>query len=180
MKLNIKKVYLPDYLADKKVLGIADIKRIGIKDKSSYKTLETIATVMDDYYLDPLIGLVPGLGDFLSSAASLPYIYVCMFDIKSVPLTLYVLANALKDSLIGMIPFWIGNVLDIFIKSNKKNYQTIIGYVEGDQKIRNEVNRTAAGSAFLIVVLLVVGFFMVKWVISLGSWAKDFISGLAS
>ena len=37
----------------------------------SYKVSDTIATVMDKYYIDAIIGLVPGAGDVFSS------VFVC-------------------------------------------------------------------------------------------------------
>lgn len=40
----------------------------------SYKVSDTIATVMDKYYIDAIIGLVPGAGDVFSSV----FVFSCI------------------------------------------------------------------------------------------------------
>ena len=81
---------------------------------SSYRIMVKTAKYMDQYYLDPLIGLIPGgVGDVLSSSLAMPFIYYSLCVVRSIPLTLAVIYNVLLDVLIGAIPF-VGNVLDIF------------------------------------------------------------------
>jgi len=138
-----------------------------VQGSSSYQMLKSIYTLMDDYYLDPLIGLVPVVGDVFTMLTSLPFIFVALFEIGSVPLTLAVIANTLKDSVVGMLPFYIGNILDFFVKSNKENYRLIVGYVEGDEQVREEVRRTAIRSSILIVLLLLVVYALIALIGSL-------------
>jgi len=148
-----------------------------VQGSTSYQMLKSIYTLMDDYYLDPLIGLVPVVGDVLTTLTSLPFIFVALFDIGSVPLTLAVIANTLKDSVIGMLPFYIGNILDFFVKSNKENYRLIVGYVEGDEQVREEVRRTAIWSAILIAILLLIAYALISLVGSLISTVWGWIAG---
>ena len=93
-------------------------RRSELAHDESYRTLEKIARVMDDYYIDPLLGLLPvGIGDMISSIVVIPFIYTSLVRLKSIPLTLAVLFNILKDILLGMLPFFIGDVIDVFYKS---------------------------------------------------------------
>lgn len=96
-------------------------------------------------------------------------IYVALFKVRSIPLTLAVIYYNLKDMLIGMIPFWIGNVCDFFHRANLKNFHLIRGFVEDDKEIIQEVNRKATFMGVMIVVLIYLIYLMVQfvaWVLS--------------
>lgn len=153
-----------------------EMRRKDIRRSASYRMVEDIAKWMDKYFLDAILGLVPSLGDSLTSLAALPSIYVSLFKVKSVPLTLAVIFNILKDVLIGMIPFWIGNVLDFFNRAYLQNMRLIVGYVEDDKEIIDEVNRKAVGTAILIVIACVLIWLMVLLVQKIIGW----IGGLFS
>lgn len=153
-----------------------EMRRKEIRRSASYRMVEDIAKWMDKYFLDAILGLVPSLGDSLTSLAALPSIYVSLFKVKSVPLTLAVIFNILKDVLIGMIPFWIGNVLDFFNRAYLQNMRLIVGYVEDDKEIIDEVNRKAVGTAILIVIACVLIWLMVLLVQKIIGW----IGGLFS
>ena len=127
-------------------------KREEMLNSSSYRLIDGIATAMDKYFLDPLIGLIPGVGDLLNSIFVLPFINVSLFKIKSIPLTLAILFNMMRDALLGMIPFWIGNIFDIFNRSFIKNMRLIKGFIDDDKEIISEVNRNAFWMAILIVL----------------------------
>ena len=93
-----------------------------------YRLIRTIKNVMDRYFLDPLIGLLfPTAGDIFSSVMMLPFLAVSLFRIKSSPLTLAIVYNMLTDMLLGIIPLWIGDLLDIFSRSYTKNFRLIVG-----------------------------------------------------
>ena len=80
---------------------------------------------MDRYYLDALIGIIPGWGDAIALLSVVPFVYFSSRVIKSIPLTLAVLNNALRDVLMGMIPFFVGDVIDFFHRANIQNMQMI-------------------------------------------------------
>lgn len=87
-----------------------EAKREKMMNRSSYRIMVKTAKYMDQYYLDPLIGLIPGgVGDVLSSSLAMPFIYYSLCVVRSIPLTLAVIYNVLLDVLIGAIPF-VGNV----------------------------------------------------------------------
>lgn len=124
--------------------------------------------------LDPFLGFLPaGSGDIISSITALPSIYVALFKVRSIPLTLAVIKNMLVDALVGTIPM-LGNVLDFFYRSHHKNYQLIIDYIEGDKQTIEEVNR---GAWFMAILILIISI-MIYFVIKLLSMFWDWIVGL--
>lgn len=137
-----------------------------------YKMMSGMARAMDAYYVDPLLGFVvpSGIGDTLTALLSIPYIYFSLFVVKSVPLTIAVINNILRDTLIGMIPFFIGDVWDIFYRSYGKNLKLITGYINGDGKTVSEVHRRVFYSVIIMIILLALIILMFKLVWMIGAW----------
>ena len=154
-------------------------KREQMMNRSSYRMMVKTAKYMDKYYLDPLIGLIPGgVGDTISSLVALPFIYYSLCVVKSIPLTLAVIYNILMDVLIGAIPFYIGDILDVFKRSYVDNLKLITGYIEDDKEIINKVNKKAFWTAVFIVVLCWLIYVVISWAISLGPRVWDWIVSL--
>lgn len=148
-----------------------EAKREALMSTTSYRIMDKTAKYMDKYFLDPIIGLIPGgVGDVLSSFLAIPFIYFALVQVKSIPLTLAVICNVLKDALLGSIPFFIGDIIDVFNRSYVANLRLITGYVNDDKTVIHEVNRKATWSAIFIVILCVLIYFIVKWAIELGDW----------
>lgn len=145
-----------------------------IRNSVSYKLVHAIALWMDRRLLDPLIGLVlPGFGDALTSVLAVPYLYLSIVKLKSIPLTLAIVCNILLDVLIGIIPY-IGVVGDVFKRAFTRNAAMIKGYVEGDRAIMQEIDRKAVGMAFLIVILCGLIYAMVLTAVKIVEWAGSF------
>lgn len=145
-----------------------------IRNSVSYKLVHAIALWMDRRLLDPLIGLVlPGFGGALTSVLAVPYLYLSIVKLKSIPLTLAIVCNILLDVLIGIIPY-IGVVGDVFKRAFTRNAAMIKGYVEGDRAIMQEIDRKAVGMAFLIVILCGLIYAMVLAAVKIVEWAGSF------
>mgnify|MGYP001351406486 FL=1 len=145
-----------------------------IRNSASYKLVHAIALWMDRRLLDPLIGLVlPGFGDALTSVFAVPYLYLSIVKLKSIPLTLAIVCNILLDVLIGIIPY-IGVVGDVFKRAFTRNAVLIKGYVEGDKAIMQEIDRKAVGMAFLIVILCGLIYAMVLAAVKIVEWVGSF------
>lgn len=145
-----------------------------IRNSASYKLVHAIALWMDRRLLDPLIGLVlPGFGDALTSVFAVPYLYLSIVKLKSIPLTLAIICNILLDVLIGIIPY-IGVVGDVFKRAFTRNAALIKGYVEGDKAIMQEIDRKAVGMAFLIVILCGLIYAMVLAAVKIVEWIGSF------
>ena len=137
-------------------------KKAALETDGDYLLVKGIATAMDGYFLDPVIGFfIPGFGDLLSSVMTLPYYYVSLFKIKSIPLTLAIMFNMLVDMLVGAVPF-IGDLIDVFHRSYRKNYRLIVGFVEDDAEIVDKVKK----NAFKMFILILVTGYAVYWLIS--------------
>lgn len=125
-----------------------------------YRTVKGISFLMDKCLADALLGFfIPGVGDFLTLVLSVPFLFVALFKIRSIPLTLAMLYNIMLDCFIGLTPY-IGDLLDIFYRSYAKNYRLIVGFVEDDEAVIDEVRRSAWKSAIMIVILGVACYFL--------------------
>ena len=70
--------------------------------------------------LDPIVGLIPGLGDLASPVfAGLLIVEGARLKVPRIIL-MRMLVNALVDAVVGAIPF-VGIVGDVFIRANTKN-----------------------------------------------------------
>ena len=154
-------------------------RREEIEMSSSYSMIKGIKIILDDWYVDGIVGLVipGGIGDALSGSLSLPYLYISMFKVRSFPLTLAVLYNMLLDVILGMIPFFVGDVIDFFNKSFKRNYRLIVGFVEDDQETIRQVKRKSVYFLFMILIfigliylLFVLGAMLINWIRGLIGW----------
>ena len=149
-----------------------------IKESKSYKSVVVISKIMDRYYLDPIIGIFPIVGDIIPPLCSIPSIYVAMLKVKSLPLTLAIIYNILFDVAVGMIPFFIGNIIDFYNKAYVRNLKLIIGFVDNDKKIINEVNRKALLFTILIAVVIIACLYLVKLAIYSAIIIKEYIASL--
>lgn len=153
-------------------------KKQGLEDSLSYKSVRTISKVFDDWWLDPIIGLVPVVGDIANAIFAVPFIYVSLVKVRSIPLTLACIANIAVDVFLGIIPFWIGNIVDFFNRSYRKNLNLIIGFIEDDKEIIDEVNRKAVMTAIAIAILCLLIYWLISFAISMISAVRDWIGGL--
>ena len=127
--------------------------------------MQRITRYMDQYYIDGIVGFIPGgIGDGVAALFSIVHVYFSMFRLRSIPLTLAILNNTLRDILLGMIPFCIGDVIDFFHRANTKNMALINGFIEDDPDILHEVNHKALQS-LLVFILLVAAIFILVTVL---------------
>ena len=123
-----------------------------IRSSGLYKLLAKMAVWMDRYYIDPVLGIVPGgVGDTVSALLALPFVWFSMSVVRSVPLTLAIVYHVLKDVALGLIPFFVGDVLDILSRPYARNMQLVEGFLDGDDAVVKDVNRKAGLFAAAIV-----------------------------
>ncbi len=93
-------------------------------------TLAFLASLLDDLFrvpgtpirfgLDPIIGLIPGIGDLITGAASFLIIFTAwQRGLPRVTVTRMV-TNVVIDTLVGSVPV-AGDMFDVAWKSNRKN-----------------------------------------------------------
>ncbi len=113
------------------ILGLSKKQRGEVKVEES---LDTLAFYLDDLFripavgwrfgLDAVIGLIPNVGDTITSLMSF-YILIAGVRYGVPKITLLRMAfNIALDYLVGSIPF-IGDAFDFFWKSNKQNMELI-------------------------------------------------------
>lgn len=79
--------------------------------------------------LDPLIGLIPGIGDLVPAAIS-GYIIWIAYNVGMPSASIMrMVFNTGLDFIIGQIPA-IGDLVDFFYKSHTKNLGILLNYVE--------------------------------------------------
>ena len=111
--------------------------------------------------LDPILGLLPGLGDVASMAVSAVLIFHMARYGASRKLVILMAGNVLLDTIIGSIPF-LGNIFDFFSKANDRNLRLMKRhYQEGKYQ----------GSGTGIVIIIVIAMLAVLGLILYGTWA---------
>jgi len=78
--------------------------------------------------------------------------------------------------LLGMIPFFVGDVIDIFHRANVRNMAMIKGFVDGDQQMIKTVNQRAWQAGGVLVLLLALIALMVWLLITFGRYLLSSIS----
>jgi len=153
-------------------------RRKRLMDNRAYQTMESLTRYMDRYYLDALIGVIPGWGDAIALLSVVPFVYFSLRVIRSIPLTLAVLNNALRDVLMGMMPFFVGDIIDFFHRANIQNMAMIQGFVDGDQAIIKQVNQRAWQSAIVLVILLLLIALTIWLLITFGSYLYALLTSI--
>lgn len=146
-------------------------------DSRFYRTLLRIARWMDTYYLDPILGfLLPaGIGDFVSALMAIPFIVFSLFVAKSIPLTLAIINHTLWDIFIGLIPFFVGDVLDVLSRPYRRNLQLIEGYLAGDKSTIRHLQKHMAITLFAIFLCCTLIYFMLKAVLWFGEFFMEIL-----
>jgi hypothetical protein len=133
--------------------------------------VERIAHLMDSQFqlpgtrfrfgLDPLLGLLPIVGDLSTTAVSLALLLTMLRHGASGAVVVRMALNIFIDTVVGGIPI-LGNVFDFAYKSNERNVALLRRhYAEGQH----------AGSGRGLVVLLLLGFGVVFALVAWGSVA---------
>jgi len=132
-----------------------EIRKETLRNSKLYHHIKKVTQLADGYYLDFVIGLIPGgFGDILGGLFSLSHVYFGLFKLRSIPLTLALLNNMLRDVFLGMLPFYVGDAIDFFYKSNKKNMALIDGFLNDDKDIIHQVNKKAIQAAIVFFLLI--------------------------
>ena len=109
--------------------------------------------------LDPILGLIPGVGDLLGGALSAYVLVLAARAGASKPLLLRMLANLGTDAVVGAVPL-AGDLFDAGFKANARNLALLERHVAAPQATRRASKLFVAGvvaAALLIVTAVVVG-----------------------
>ena len=121
-----------------------------------------VAIVMDElialpntkfkFGIDPLIGLIPGIGDTASAIVSaLVLIQAARRGLPKILLARMSL-NILINEIVGIIP-GLGDAFSFWFKSNKRNYELLLAHTAAPQRAR--------ASDWLFVILVLAALFII-------------------
>jgi Domain of unknown function (DUF4112) len=129
-----------------------------IAPNDSLRRVRAVAVLLDDalrvpgtnirFGLDPLIGLIPGLGDLVGGAASAYIILEAARAGAPASVLLRMTMNVGMDTLVGALPI-VGDVFDFAWKSNARNVRLLARHVEAP-------GQTRRSSIALVVLLLAI------------------------
>lgn len=102
------------------------------------ETLERIASLLDDRFripgtsirfgLDPILGLIPGVGDFVAAGSAVYMIFVAARLRVPLRTRVRMVWNVFLDFLVGAVPVF-GDVFDLVFKANRRNLDLIRKHV---------------------------------------------------
>lgn len=142
----------------------------GVRASASYRVADWVRRLMDDWFLDPVIGLIfPAAGDTVSALAGLPVLHLAAVKMRSPRLMAAILFTIIIDWLVGLAP-GVGDVLDALHKSNKIAHRLCNGYIECDPATMREINLRAAGMGVLTVAVVLILFFFFDIISSAARW----------
>ena len=116
-----------------------------------------LARILDDYFVDPLIGLVlPGVGDVLMSVLGLYIVAIALRRRVSPVVIAHMLLNLGLDAAIGAVPL-VGDVFDFGFRANRRNVALLTDRVAtgGRATARDWLAVVAAAAGFIAIVGLV-------------------------
>ena len=132
-----------------------------------------VAIVMDElialpnskvkFGLDPLIGLIPGIGDTASAIVSaLVLIQAARRGLPKILLARMSL-NILINEIVGIIP-GLGDVFSFWFKSNKRNYELLLAHTEMPRRARLSDWFFVIATLVILFVAVATGIY-VSWLI---------------
>ncbi len=140
------------------------------------QSLRRLARLLDSQFsignfkfgLDPLLGLVPGLGDFISLTISGGFLALAAKHGASRKLLILMALNVLLDAVIGSIPI-LGQIIDFFYKANDRNVRLL-------EKHYHKGKYHGSGKdviAIIIILLVLVAAFLIFLMWKFFAWIID-------
>ena len=108
--------------------------------------------------IDPVLGLVPGLGDAVTGSVAAYAIFVAQRLGAPASVLVRMAWNVLVDVLVGTVPF-VGDLFDFGWKASRKNVRLVERYVAEP----GEVTASSRVVALLMILLLAAGIVGMAW-----------------
>ena len=145
----------------------------GAKGLFRDENLDVLSRLLDTWFkvpgtgirfgLDGIVGFIPGIGDFLSGAASC--IIVVAAFIRGVPLITVarMVLNLAIEVVVGMVPF-LGNLFDIGWRANRRNYHLLEHTLAFGRRDTWRDWVFVAALAIGLIAMAMIPFFLLLWV----------------
>lgn len=118
--------------------------------------------------LDPVLGLVPGLGDLAGAMLST---YIVLTGIRlgaSRSVVVRMIANVAIDTVVGSVPV-VGDLFDASWKANNRNVALIERHVDGSDATRRSSRLLILAVVVALLIIgafgIVVGLVVIRWVL---------------
>ena len=133
-----------------------------MKNQKKLEKLKSIAKLLDSqfegpfrikYGLDGVLGFIPGLGDFITTCASL-YLLIASARLGCGPAVLIRMGfNIAIENIFDMVPL-IGNLFDFYWKSNLKNIDLLEKHLANPKREATYSNLLVVFIVMLLILLL--------------------------
>lgn len=120
--------------------------------------------------LDPIIGLIPGVGDMIGGLMSSYILMVAAQEGVPASVLTRMLGNIALDSLVGVVPV-LGDLFDVGMKSNRRNIDLLERYLASP-------SRTKAASRGVVALVILAAILLVVGVIAAGVWVVRLLGRL--
>ena len=150
---------------------------------TDFKWIDKLSSFLDSKYkvpgtnfrfgIDPIIGLIPGLGDVTSFTFSSFLILLMAKKGASGKVVALMVLNVLLDTIIGSIPV-IGTIFDFFYKANNRNVRLLKRHYEEGKYQGSGKGVLIATIVVLVVILVLLFIFLFKLI----GYVFDFLGGL--
>lgn len=114
--------------------------------------------------IDPIIGLIPGVGDWIGGLASLYFlVYASMLSAKT-SVQLRMLMNILLDIIIGTIPL-LGEIFDVGWKANLKNAELLQKLEENPEETEQQSKMVVWSVCIISIVTVFTLLYAIGWLL---------------
>jgi len=146
---------------------------------SRVQTLRALTKALDSAFqipgtrvrfgLDPIIGLVPGIGDAIGAVLSAVIVFQAARLGVSRSTLFRMMGNVLLDTVVGEIPL-LGDLFDVGWKANTKNLNLLEAHLQRPRDTASSSRRTlllvGAGLLVLVAAVFVVAFYVIKLIVA--------------
>ena len=155
---------------------VVRLRQLTISQTRRLEALRQIARLLDSAFLvpgtsyriglDPILGLIPGLGDLASPLFSIAVLWQARDLGVPKVVQLRMIFNVAVDTIVGVIPL-VGDLFDIAWKSNNKNLALLDRHAYEEHRASTGDWLFVIVAIALLVVLAAVPFVMLAFVIGM-------------
>lgn len=163
--VNSRKIEAIQQVSSKHFLSMLQIEKISILLDSKY----VIPRTKIRFGLDPVIGILPVIGDIFSLITSCVLIFAMYKHGPNKEVAIKMLYNAVLDAVIGSIP-GIGLLFNIYFKANQRNLVIFEDYFFKRHKKSFDDPFDKTGLIFCLGVFMIIIYMMMYFYFDIGSF----------
>lgn len=115
--------------------------------------------------IDPIIGLIPGIGDWIGGLASLYFlVYAAILEAR-IPVLLRMLLNILLDVVIGTVPL-LGEIFDVSWKANLRNAELLEEHIQNPEQTERQSKIEMWSLVLISIVTVFALLYAIVWLLN--------------